>query len=194
MGVGYLQYLTLSNTGTTLNKTLIANNRAWIVPHLLKLIGPLKSEQEAAFLLTYGNSGKAPAKNVGHANNSKSIGTEGLVGATTETGVLLLRDMIAKANFTDTCAAAKEKRVLGVVYPGPLDGYYTAISTKPEWITQPTVDGGAFIVVKGCFVYETMGEPHRSEYCLFYNKKLDDLKPQEYRNYLSNCPTGNDAD
>jgi hypothetical protein len=39
-----------------------------------------------------------------------------------------------------------------------------------------------------------MGEPHRSEYCLFYNKKLDDFKPQEYRNYLSNCPTGNDAD
>ena len=188
-------YGPINEQANNAGKSLIEANRAWIVPHLLRLPQqPLKAGADATLILTYGNSGREPAKNVGHEPDSKNIGVEGLAGATLETGIFRLRDLIEKAGFEDTCATADKKRLMGVVYPGPLDGSFASIVVAGNKITQAAIEGQAFIVIKGCFMYETMTEPHKSKYCLFYNKVLDDMKPLEYRNFFSNCPTGNDAD
>ena len=188
----YCQLRVFQQTDNTLNKTMIAADRARIVPHLLKLIAPLQAGQEASGVLFYGNSGREAARMVGRFDEAVSVV---IPTNTSQLNVTkTLRDQINNFPFKDSCAIAKTNRFSGVIYPGGLDGNTSGIYVEPKWIVQSTIDGLGFVIVKGCFVYETFNELHRSEYCFTYNQRIDGLKLPEHRMFFSNCPTGNDAD
>src|ERR1019366_5551924 len=109
----------------------------------------------------------------GRSEDPKSIPADILFGSTPETIMEKFRDAINKTNFSDSCSLAKKTHYSGVIYPGTLDGYFNAIAVKPELITDQIAKGFGFIIIKGCFTYETMKETHTSKYCFFYNKIID---------------------
>jgi hypothetical protein len=194
MVIFYCQLRVFRTSDETFKKTMIAANRAWVVPHLLKIMAPLEDGKNATLMFTYGNSGHEPAIRVGHKSDSKGIPIDAVANATPATAVKSLNPAIESTNFADTCADAENDRTLGVIYPAQSpDSAYTTIIVDRQWIKQPLIDGLGFLVVKGCFSYETMTEPHQSKYCFFYNKVIDGIKPQEFRGLLSSCPSGNEA-
>jgi hypothetical protein len=187
-------FVVLNETDRTLKETMIASNRAWIVPRLLKLAAPPQAGQDLDLIFFNGNSGREPARNVGRHDESKSIPIAAIAGATPQTIATKMREAIEMAGFADNCAVAKTVRTNGVIYPGAVDGYSGNMTVDSKWITEPIVNGYGWVIVKGCFVYETMKETHRSEYCFYYNKIMDGFRPIEQRGYFISCPTGNDAD
>jgi hypothetical protein len=142
-------------------------------------------------VLLYGNTGKEPARNVGKHEDSKSVP---LPTGSLETALADMRHMIEVTRFDNNCALARDARYLGIIYPGTPYANSTSTTVKSSWITDGIVKGLGFVIVEGCFVYETMSAAHKSEYCFFYNTKMDEWRPQEQRSYLLNCPIGNDAD
>lgn len=189
--VAYWQWHVLEKTDRTLNETLIAANRAVIVPHLLKLNAPLKLGQEASLTLLYANSGKEPARHVGHHNGVGFVEIEPTAGTKEITNKI--RDAVNALKFEDDCALADQTQYVGVVYPYTTNNS-AGVIVDGKLIKQSVLDGLGFIIVKGCFRYDTMGQRHRSTYCLEYSQGLDNVRPPEQRGYFLSCPSGNDAD
>jgi hypothetical protein len=192
-GVLILQWRTLEKTDATFNKTLIAANRAWVVPYLVKLIGTPTDGHQMDLFFTYGNTGHEPATRVGYNSNSWSIPIDVIRSATPETATDSLKKAI-EAKLTDTCSAAKSNENLVVMYPATsgVSNNSTPINVDPKWITQPIIDYG-FVVAEGCFVYRTMDDWHKSRFCFFWNKIMDGWKPPEGKGFLFTCPAGNEA-
>jgi hypothetical protein len=184
------QLRVFERTDKTLHETMVAADRAWIIPHLVKLTNVPVDGQKVDLFLTYGNTGREPASSVGYKSNSWSLSFETIIAADPIAPAGLRKALEAK--LTDTCSAASENENLAVTYPTPLDGNGVPIMVDPKWVTQPIIDRG-FIIAEGCFAYKTMGSPHKSRFCFFWNKIVDGFKPSEGRGYMSNCPAGNEA-
>ena len=168
------------------------DRRAWIVPHLVKLLGVPAADQMLDFFFTYGNTGREPALNVGYNSNSWSMPIDVIGSAVPATATDALKKAI-DARLTDTCDVAKQNENLSLLYPTSPDGDSSGIKVDPRWITQPIIDRG-FVVAEGCFVYRSVGKIHKSRFCFFWNKIIDGFRPPEARGYMSTCPTGNEAD
>jgi hypothetical protein len=180
-------------TDHTLRKTMIASNRAWVVPTAMTLNSELKPGQEGHLTFVYGNSGHEPAVKVGRHDTPVIISGD-FLGAFGPQDVLeSFRAAIEKGNFPDSCAVARQRRFLGVINPG-IGNSVGYVSIRPEDVTEAVVNGKDFVVIRGCFLYETMGETHSTEYCYFYSKLTSALKPESTRSTLSSCLVHNDAD
>jgi hypothetical protein len=165
-----------------------ASGRAWIVPHILHLEAPLKAGETAKLLLYFGNSGREPAINVGQHHESASLPVEVIIGPD-EDGSGRLRDAIQKMDLPDSCELASKNRLLGVVYPGAIDGNTNSINIDRKWITDKVATGFGFVVIKGCIIYETIRETHKSRYCFFYAGQIAALRPPEHQSWLQSCPS-----
>jgi len=179
-------------TDHTLRKTMIASNRAWVVPTAMTLNSELKTAQEGNLTFVYGNSGHEPAVKVGRHDTSVIISGD-FLGASGPQNVLeTFRAAIEKGNFPDSCAVARQKRFLGVINPG-IGNNVGYVNIRPENVTDAVVNGKDFVVIRGCFIYETMGETHSTEYCYFYSKLMAALNPENARSTLKSCLIYNDA-
>jgi hypothetical protein len=76
---GYSAFV-LNTTDHTLKETLEASNRAWIAPHLLQLMQPIKAGEKTDVLLYFGNIGREPAINVGNHIEGKSLPIDNFIG------------------------------------------------------------------------------------------------------------------
>jgi hypothetical protein len=164
-----------------------ASGRAWIIPHLLRLEKPLKAGEDASLVLFFGNSGREPAIRAGHYHEGASLPVDVLFGDV-KTSTDRFQKAVEKMDIPDTCELAAENKFNGVIYPGSIDGSTNSITIDKKWITDQVANGSGFLVVKGCFVYETIKSMHKSRYCFFYNGKIADMRPAEHRNFLQSCP------
>jgi hypothetical protein len=181
--------IALLRTDWTLHQTLIAINRAWIVPRTMKLAEPLKLGNDAKFIFTFGNTGREPGTLVGRHEDFGNIKTETLVKSPL-TSPAAFRDEILKIKFADSYKEAERTRYLGAIYTGAVESNYSTIIAPGKWITQEVINGLDDLIVSGCYVYETMGTTHTTKYCYFYNRSIAAMTP--YPDYFNFCPTGND--
>jgi hypothetical protein len=179
----------LNVTDHTLRETLEASGRAWVMPKYIQLFEPIEVNRNTKVLLYFGNVGREPAINVGGDSEIKfvKIPITGRQAQPSDIGA-----WINDAGFGDPCIKAEKERYFGVIYPsGNPESNSSPVSS--EIATKEAKEGSALIVVKGCFVYETMGKTRRSKYCFFYNSIIAVQRPPEHKNHFQPCTVGNDA-
>ncbi len=155
--IAYWQWESLSNTDNTLHETLVASNRAWAAAGGVDAHGAITGGQGLKIRIQYANTGKSPAiKWVQHFSGGPvptpdpSEITPVTAGVNTDCdGLVPGSDGIA-------------------VFPN---------AARQEWANteMPERDYSAYLplllankaalVIKGCFVYETMHEPHKTWFC-----------------------------
>jgi hypothetical protein len=179
-------------TDHTLKKTMIASNRAWVVPTSMTLLADIKTGQETNIAFVFGNAGHEPAVKVGRHDDSVVISGDFLLKSRPDNVNQNLSAAIQNTTFPDSCELAKNKRFQGVINPG-IGNNLGYVSLPAATMTDAVVNGLDFVVVKGCFVYETMGEAHSTEYCYFYSKKMASMSLESTRTTMKFCYAYNDA-
>ena len=157
----------------------------------MKLAEPLKLNNDAKFVFTFGNTGREPGTRVGRHEDFGNIKTEVLTKSLLAPPAAF-REEILKINLADSCKEAASTRYLGAIYSGAVESNYSNVVAPGKWITDQIINGSDDLIVSGCFVYETMGKTHTTKYCYFHNRLIAAMTP--YPDFFSFCPTGNDPD
>jgi hypothetical protein len=159
VGVGALQWCTLEKT----DQTLKAQQRAWLAPHhpVLEKEIDVNEGQELKYAIFYGNAGKEPAINI--------------VIQQTEEAPILFKNASTESLFAQNKI---EKFDCAVSHPNS-GGFGVFPTTSPELTYEVHVgkplpnekgirSGANFLLIRGCFGYETVREPHYSWFCYFW--------------------------
>ena len=140
-------------------------------------------------VLGYGNLGREPASNMGQYKIEKLVSVAGaeLIEGPSDR----LRQVIDEKNDPNVCEEAYKIRGK-IIYPTQ-NNLQDELTFKPKdgIVTAKSISGSKSIVIKGCFVYETIGTIYYSRYCFYYNSMVNpQLSPA---NVLSYCPSGNEV-
>jgi hypothetical protein len=158
VGVGRLQWSTLEKT----DQTLRLQQRAWIAPHHPVLPAAMNQGDPFSYAIFYGNTGKEPAVNI-VIDQREEVPI--FFKDTPSLDAIFGRNEIKKYN----CEA---------VHPNP-DGFGAFPTRNPELTYEVNTHrplpseaeiraGNRFLLIKGCFGYETLKEPHYSWFCYFW--------------------------
>lgn len=168
-------------------KNLIATNRAWIAPVSVALTSPLKSGEKIKYKLTYQNTGHQPAEEVVFQADDSDVRSAPI------------EKWDLASNPTDyiqqpTCVGLKRRQALHpgwpFIYPSS-EPIYTVHFETAQKATIEMERGEAVQLVKGCFVYKTMGLTDRhSAYC-FYLKPAPGRPMTDWR--FQRCAFGNEG-
>jgi hypothetical protein len=151
----------------------------------MKLLADIKSGEPIKLMLTFGNVGKEPAKNVGRvAEKFVPISVE-----TMKFGTIMEEFSAAIESETAEASCGKSsRRYLGTIYPAGAESNYVML-IAPADITEKVLQGHT-LIVRGCFQYQTAGAERHSGFCYLHNV----LTPnQEFPGTFRSCPIANDA-
>lgn len=158
---------------------MIATVRAWMAPTNVELLHPLKFGQPIVSRIYFKNLGKEPALDI----NIHSVPA----ATQSQPPKADLREIVVETN--DTCDGLEPVVGGQVLYPDAENSL--SITTHPYLATREMLTGTWLYYMRGCFVYRTMGEVHRTGFCRYLNPRP--AIPSEKWQYAS-CPTGNFAD
>jgi hypothetical protein len=183
--IGYWQWQALKHT----DETQLALTRAWVTP--LSMVARSQPAEGTPFhvVFDYGNLGREPAINMGQRKSEKLVPVAGaeLIEGPSEH----LRQMIDDKGDPNVCEEAYKVRGK-IIYPTQNNLQDELIfSPKDGIVTAESISGSKSIVIKGCFVYETIRTIYYSRYCFYYNSMVNPLLFPA--NMLSYCPSGNEV-
>jgi hypothetical protein len=167
--------------------SLIASQRAWVGPTDANMVAPVASAPLQVTVL-YGNSGRQPAPTLAlmfpkiysleEWNNGTAI--TDIEKWKTECLQLPMNDQNARITFPTTGFNSFVIRY---------DGTQQNIRDVQKLsISSELVVGKGIAAFKGCFVYRTSGQIHRTSFCYFYQAKVSDVA------HLNYCTVGQAAD
>ena len=170
IGLGVVAY----KTDETLKKTLSVSQRAWVAPMRVSMTGDFAFDAKGRFSVYYKNTGNAPAIKVRH------LAVFGFI------------PIANKMDWSDFCKDdLKEAEPSWTVYPSDSFEYQLVVDGPTEGPIHEVLEGTHKLNLKGCFVYETFTEIHRSQFCFTW----DYVKDKPLNNWpWSFCQTGNEAD
>jgi hypothetical protein len=191
--VAYWQWDALEKTDTTLNKTLVAANRAYIAPGQITFIDLPQEKTEIRLQLTYENIGREPAIKLGRWVLFGTANVDAMAVPNNDPILAAKKaaDEIEKSIPDDPCKVADTFRYLGVIFPSHTTRPSATIFVPAKYMTANVVSGKDILIVKGCFVYDTFGYRRESRYCYWYwagAPKFIQEKP-----IFQACEIGNDA-
>lgn len=151
-------------TDYTLNKTMVAANRAWLAPVQAILAQPLELGFPVALTIFVFNVGKQPAIGANWAVNVFPYKYIPITG---------IHDEIANPIPPNrTCDKIVAKADTGLaLYPGTTKSYALpyeiADSQENRALFREVIDHKTTLIVEGCFAYQTFGERHTSMFRFF---------------------------
>lgn len=163
----------------TSERAAIQAQRAWVGPRDAKLESKPTVGQKNKIIIEYHNTGKEPALGF-RFDATPSVATVEEDG----NGEVTKRTMA----FMDRCTKLVPMTGSGVTYPS--SGFSANNLTVPiegTLIDDDVASGKKFIIVNGCFVYQTGNVARYSTFCYFYKDGLTEI------GHLAMCFTGNFA-
>lgn len=161
-------------------RAIVAADRAWVGPEGAHLESKPAVGQKNKIIVQYQNTGKEPAI--------------GFVYAAFPFVVTVQEDASGKAANTmfenmQKCINTPPALLAGVVFP--TSGFTSGNLFTPidgALIDQDVVDSKKFLILQGCFAYQTDNVVHHSAFCFFYKVDQTDI------GNLNICRSGNYAD
>ena len=154
-------------------KATVEANRAWVAPRTAFLRRALVLNDHPAFRIVYDNVGKEPALNLSMLSQVIIVDAAALIRS------------LGQPNYSDvamqensTCAHDTIHQGAEIIWPSSRpEGYSNSSMENSDdpVITQEVLDGRQAIVIKGCFLYETFHEIHRSAFCFFFRQVPPDI-------------------
>jgi hypothetical protein len=171
----------------TSEDNLVASQRAWVGPTDANIIASEAFKPLQATVL-YGNSGRQPAPTF-------TVMTAKIYSPDEWNNGFAVSDI--EKSKADCLQTAMNDQVARITFP--TTGYNSFIikyngtqknirDVGPLSVTPGIVDGTDIVAFKGCFVYRTTGQVHRTAFCYYYQAKLSDAS------HLNYCTVGQAAD
>lgn len=145
-------------------ETLIQTQRAWISPSRIQTETALQTGQQGVIALSYTNVGKEPAINVGVTVKPFMVSNDEIKAPA------VLADKIMHAMDGISCAKRGPDPNGFVVYPSGERDYKVSVDVNSGEVTRFLARDG-YLVVAGCFTYETFGAPHYSAFCRYFEHR-----------------------
>jgi len=180
-------YQPISEQAQAAHDAFIAANRAWVGP-VSATVPKIEKGKGLEVTLKYLNSGREPALDFGAIPNL-------WISSIKDWNSGAAADKII--NWKNVCFGVKQTiPSTRVAYPsGNLNANYDIkIKTDDQaaaskiLVNDALISGDEIFVYQQCFIYRSIGTPHHSAACHFYNAKATILPD------LSICTVGNDAD
>ena len=144
------------------DRTLQAQQRAWIAPHHAIISSKMQAGENFVYSVEYGNIGKEPATNIVINQAEEAIPFDIKLGS--------WETIFAKAKVTKyDCNSFRPNPGGFVVYPSIAPERTYGVDTRKLLPDESEVlRGDKILLVKGCFGYVTLNEPHYSWFCFFW--------------------------
>lgn len=162
-------------------RVFIASQRAWVGPRSARLTAEPNVAERLEIIVAYQNTGREPAHNFTYEINTFTTTPEEDEAGDAE------RRM---DNFFKKCRSKSQAPPGQVIYPssGSTRGYTLTVRLDNIEVDDALVNGDKFVVVQGCFVYQTLQKVHRSFFCYFYKAGVTKISS------MSICNVGHHAD
>jgi hypothetical protein len=171
-------------------KATVEANRAWVAPRAAYLRRPFTLNDHPVFRVAYDNIGRQPALNTETWWRVSIVDANLLVRSLKEPSL-----RVRAFGLNPACQGHTPLNGGEIIWPSSKPEAYTnAYVENPNdpLIMQEVLDGRAAVVVQGCFLYLTFGEPHHSAFCFWFRQV-----PPSYMLTTTTgaviCPIGNDA-
>ena len=142
--------------------------RAWIAPGSIRLGAPLETGKFNEVFLNYRNPGKQPATNMIYRIEPIALARNDI----DKTGVIEAR--ILQAMNGIQCTSREPSADGAVVYPSGEGNEGIRVGITKELVAK-VQNKKNYLLIAGCFAYETFGETHHSAFCRFFDFGV--LKP-----------------
>jgi hypothetical protein len=146
------------------DKALIQAQRAWVGPRNAAFAAEPAVGKPIEITMEYQNSGHEAALAFIYAIDpflaTTDDDTNGIVAAKLQ-------------NYAMSCKNTREWQGGSVIYPttGGFGGGYTlSVKTKDDFVDEPLTKGEKFLLLQGCFLYQTFDAPRHSYFCYFYKQ------------------------
>jgi hypothetical protein len=159
---------------------LVTANRAWIAPRGVDLTAALEAGKDVQVNLYYANVGNSPAGII--------LGFESAVIRNPPDVAPTAPLPIGVINRT--CEGLIVPEETTVVFPDEAKDRWTTLSMEGKNITPGVVEGSQVLALRGCIVYRTFEEIHRSGFCYLLKRGADVAR----RSSTAECGDGNFAD
>jgi hypothetical protein len=164
------------------DKALIQAQRAWVGPRNAAFAAEPAVGKPIEITMEYQSSGHEPALAFIYAIDpflaTTDDDTNGIVAAKLQ-------------NYAMSCKNTREWQGGSVIYPttGGFGGGYTlSVKTKDDFVDEPLTKGEKFLLLQGCFLYQTFDAPRHSYFCYFYKQGFTRIQN------LNICLSGHHAD
>lgn len=156
-----------------MRSTLVANQRAWLAPYNVQVLGDFDSGGESSFEVSYRNVGKEPANQVKQATAIAWPAKEQTIES------------------VDLCPLARQQEGIGTTaYPSDSTYYTVGTLVRSGGSAFEILNGEKTFYLNGCLAYEIFGEVHHSKFCFYWVYEPGKaLKEWKWRY----CQTGNSA-
>lgn len=168
----------LWRTDETLNRTLVAQDRAWIEPTAVALLEDLAPDKKPRIELSYMNVGKSPAR---FEINSELTEVETILNS--------VGDLVVAPVSNDRCEAfGSVHSDANLLFP---DGYIRKISlTFPRSPDADLFSGKTSLILRGCIRYETHEVQHVTAFCYVVKERefktsIEESRPCFFGNYAN---------
>jgi hypothetical protein len=154
--IAFLQWETFEKT----DKTLKAQQRAWLEPQGVTIISGLKAGEALSYQIKFTNVGKEPAINMVLQSEPQYLEVP---ANNTMSGYF--------PGKNEWCKKVRPNSEGLVVWPSAPKSIVYSVNTQPD---KDILEGRKFLLIEGCFGYETVGENRFSSFC-FYTRPSPDL-------------------
>jgi hypothetical protein len=168
-------------------RTAISNERAWVNPTTTMVEDGLTKGKGIKITAQYVNSGHDPAQNFVPIGRYTTFMRDKWEDGTAAKDMMAWARACLKTHSNATAARS--------VFPTTGNNYYSMHmdSASPDLknkilYSDDMENGSQIFVAQGCFLYRSLGKPHHTAFCNFYDKGITKLPS------LNICTVGNDAD
>lgn len=180
----------IANAGIEANQlnkaAFIASARAWVGPNDAHIVPPVDKAPLKGTIM-YGNTGREPAPTFATlipkvypiADWNGGAAVTDIENSKNECLKLPMNDLLARITFPTTGFNTFNESYDGT----PLN----IRDVNKIAITDKIVSGSEIVAFKGCFVYRTVSEVHRTAFCYYYQAKVSDAA------HLNFCNVGQAA-
>ena len=162
IGVGYVQWDEMKNARMTMEKTLLSSQRAWLAPGGVQIYDEFAPNTYQEVRLSYGNLGKEPALKINQLITAITLPREHI------RDTAATRAAIAKATGGIECRSLRPDPNGHIAHPSGPRVYSVRVGVKAEQVNE-IVSRESYLLVAGCFAYESFGTDHHSGFCRFFD-------------------------
>jgi hypothetical protein len=162
--------------------------RAWLVPVQVQALSSLDTTWPPVFRVTYLNSGRQPATGI----RNTLFTAEAMPPSDRDSDWLTLPlwSQSPELRPEQMCKGVVPSEGADTAYPGQIP-YTVDTIPNPKIAAEGIRAGRRFLIIGGCFAYQTEGAMHHSSFCQY-------LQPQPGQPtatwQLHTCPVGNHGD
>jgi hypothetical protein len=150
--------------------------RAWIAPLRIQLVSEPQKDAQFQVMVTYQNTGKVPALKLGASGNFLTIP--------------IVDNLKYVGNAHAYCRDAENSKDSLTIFPVTGSTYEQTFNIFAQNPSDNIQNGKLAAYFQGCFVYDTLGKLHESEFCFYW--LYDPNKPMtEWQTRF--CPASNDT-